>query len=91
MISARETEQLIELRMALDDALRRARAAGRFQRVAAVVALDAVVERASAFVAVARGLPVPSNGKLEDLVSRLNQDLGGVWAPRVLPDIRPPR
>jgi hypothetical protein len=88
MASARESEQLIELRIALEDALRRARAGGRFHRVAATVALDSVVERASAFVAVTRGLTVPSNGKLEDLMSRLVEDFAGVWAPSTLPDIR---
>lgn len=52
------------------------------------MALDATVERASTIVAITRGVVIPTNGKLDDLISRLVQDLGKGWRPAVLPDIK---
>ncbi|MHA7306541.1 hypothetical protein ACX80E_15080 [Arthrobacter sp. TMN-49] len=87
-LTPHEVEQLVSLRIALEDALSRAKGASKYRRGAAIVALDATVERASSMVAVTRGVPVPSNGKLDDLVSRLVQDFGPAWRPTVLPDIK---
>lgn len=70
------------------DALSRAKNASKYRRGAAIVALDAMVERASSIVAVTRGLGVPTNGKLDDLISRLVQNMGATWKPVVLPDIK---
>lgn len=83
-----EVQQLLALRLAVERARRDARRAGRYQRGSAIVALDSNVERACALVAVARGLSVPSNGKLDDLISQVKQSLGPDWRPTVLPDIK---
>lgn len=87
-LTPHEVEQFLSLRLALEDALDRSRRASRYRRGAAVVALDAVVERASAIVAFTRGIAVPTNGKLDDLISRLKDSLGTTWQPTVLPDIK---
>lgn len=86
--SALSVQQLVSLRLALRAAILGVASAGRYQRGAAIVALDAVVERATALVAVDRGLPLPANAKLDDLISRVKEDLGAAWTPTVLPDIR---
>ena len=83
-----EVEQLVSLRISLEDALSRAKGASKYRRGAAIVALDATVERASSIVAITRGVIIPANGKLDDLISRLVQDFGSAWKPNVLPDIR---
>jgi hypothetical protein len=87
-LTPHQVEQLVSLRLGLEDALRRAKQASKYRRGAAIVALDAAVERASSIVSITRGLPIPTNGKLDDLISRLVQDLGPLWKPTVLPDIR---
>ena len=87
-LTAREIEQLVELRLQLEDAHRAIRSSGIYRRVPAIVALDAAVERATALVAVTRGLPLPREGKMDDLVSRVRQALGDSWKPRMLQDIR---
>lgn len=88
LLTPHEVEQLVSLRLALEDALSRAKGASKYRRGAAIVALDSTVERASSVVAITRGVPVPSNGKLDDLISRLVQDFGSAWKPAVLPDIK---
>lgn len=87
-LTAHEVEQLVSLRLAVEDARLQARRAGTYRRGAAIVALDAAVERASALVAFTRGIPVTSTTKLDDLISRLKESLGPTWTPTVLPDIR---
>lgn len=87
-LTVHEVEQLVALRLSLEDALSRAKGATKYRRGTAIVALDATVERASSIVAVTRSLPIPTNGKLEDLISRLRESFGSSWKPAVLPDIR---
>lgn len=87
-LSVQETEQLVGLRLALDDAVSRARRSSKYNRGTRVVALDAVVERANYIVAVTRGITVKQNVAFEDLVNQLKQHLGDLWNPGVLPDIR---
>ena len=87
-LTVHEVEQLVALRLSLEDALSRAKGATKYRRGSAIVALDATVERASSIVAVTRGLTIPTNGKLDDLISRLRESLGTSWKPSVLPDIR---
>ena len=84
--TALEAEQLVSLRIMLDDALRRSKVMNRYQRGGVVVALDSVVERSSALVAAARGLDLPRT--TIELVSRLKESLGDAWKPTVLADIR---
>lgn len=87
-LTAHEVEQLVALRLSLQDALSRAKGATKYRRGTAIVALDATVERASSIVAVTRGLLIPPKGTLEDLISRLIESFGSSWKPAVLPDIR---
>lgn len=87
-LTVHEVEQLVALRLSLEDALSRAKGATKYRRGTAIVALDATVERASSIVAVTRGIPIPRNAELNDLISRLMQSLGSNWKPVVLPDIR---
>lgn len=87
-LTPHEVEQLVSLRLALEDALARAKGASKYRRGSAIVALDAVVERASAMVAVTRGVTVTTKGGLEGLVGRLVESLGERWKPKVLPDVR---
>ena len=87
-LTAHEVEQLVSLRLALEDARLQARRAGTYRRGAAIVALDAAVERATALVAFTRGIRVTPTTKLDDLISHLKESLGTMWAPTVLPDIK---
>lgn len=86
VLTSQEVEQLIALRLGLTDALTKVRYASKYRRGAAIVALDAMVERASSIVAVTRGLTVPV--KLDDLISRIVESLGSAWRPTVLPDVK---
>lgn len=76
---------LVALRLMLEDALRRARTAGRYARGSAVVALDATVERVTYLVAQSRSLTPGPRATLPDVYSKVKQDLGGSWEPRVWP------
>ncbi|MFC9352935.1 hypothetical protein [Arthrobacter sp. NPDC057013] len=87
-LTVHEVEQLVALRLSLEDSLSRAKGATKYRRGTAIVALDATVERASSIVAVTRSLPIPKSGKLEDLISSLRESFGSSWKPAVLPDIR---
>ncbi|MCC3302778.1 hypothetical protein [Arthrobacter sp. zg-Y895] len=87
-LTLHEVEQLVHLRLALEDATSRASHVGKYRRGSAIVALDAAVERASSMVAISRGVTIPTNGKLDDLISRLVQDFGHRWKPVVLQDIK---
>lgn len=80
-LTVHELEQLVALRLSLEDALSRAKGATKYRRGTAIVALDATVERASSIVAVTRSLSIPTNGKLEDLISRLRESFGSTWKP----------
>jgi hypothetical protein len=86
--SPHEVDQLLGLRLMLEDALRRAQHAGPHQRATATVLLDATVERATFLTCVSLGLQVKPNEGLDALISRVKQELGGRWQPRVLPDVR---
>lgn len=68
-LTVHEVEQLVALRLSLEDALSRAKGATKYRRGTAIVALDATIERASSIVAVTRSLPIPKSGKLEDLIT----------------------
>lgn len=87
-LTPHEVEQLVSLRLGLDDALLQARRASKYRRGAAIVALDAVVERASAIVASTRAVARPKNGNLDDLISCLKESFGVRWTSKVLPDIK---
>ena len=87
-LTPHEVEQLVSLRLALENALLQCNRATKYRRGTALVALDTVVERASAIVAVTSGVPVPKSGNLDDLISKLKESLGERWVPGVLPDIR---
>lgn len=86
--SPHEVDQLLGLRLMLEDALRRAQHAGPNQRATATVLLDATVERATFLTCVSLGLQVKTNDGLDTLISRVKQELGDRWQPRVLPDVR---
>ncbi|MEN8600858.1 hypothetical protein [Microbacterium rhizosphaerae] len=81
-----DVRQLLAIRLGLEEALHRTRTAGPYRRGAAIVALDAVVERAVALAASARGIAISL--KVDDMISRLRNDQSLKWAPTVLPDIR---
>lgn len=83
-----EVDQLLGLRLMLEDALRRAQHAGPHQRATATVLLDATVERATFLVGVSNGLRVGFNDHLDVLISRVKEHLGDRWQPRVLQDVR---
>ncbi|MBN7794641.1 hypothetical protein [Microbacterium esteraromaticum] len=85
-LSTHDIQMLVPVRLALEAALVQARAAGPYRRGAALVALDAVVERATDLCASARGLQV--SVKLEDTISRLRGDHEFDWTPKVLPAVR---
>ncbi|MFT3835275.1 MAG: hypothetical protein QM711_18485 [Micropruina sp.] len=88
-LTPRAVEQLVEIRIQLEEAVRAVRSAGKYRRAQAAVAIDAVVERSSSLIAIARGLPLSPQGKLEDTISKLTQDLGSAWRPTaVLPDVK---
>lgn len=87
-LTSHQVEQLVSLRMLLEDSLSRAKGPGKYRRGSAIVSLDAAVERATAMVAVTRGLKVGTNVKLDDLISQVKQHLGPSWNPKVLPDIK---
>ena len=86
--SPHEVDQLLGLRLMLEDALRRAQHAGPHQRATATVLLDAAVERSTFLTCVSLGLQVKTNEGLDALISRVKQELGERWQPRVLPDVR---
>lgn len=86
--SLHEVDQLLGLRLMLEDALRRAQRVGPHQRVTATVLLDATVERATFLTCVFLGLQVKVSDPLDTLISRAKQHLGNRWQPRVLPDVR---
>lgn len=85
-LNPHDAQQLVSLRLALEAALLQVRSARAYRRGAAIVALDATVERAANLCASARGIPVAA--KLEDTISRLRNDGDFDWRPTVLPDIR---
>jgi len=86
--SLHEVDQLLGLRLMLEDALRRARHAGPHQRATATVMLDATVERATSLTCVSLGLQAKPNDSLDTLISRVKEHLEDQWKPRVLPDVR---
>jgi hypothetical protein len=86
--SPHETEQLLGLRLMLEDALRRAQHAGPHQRATATVLLDATVERATFLTCVSLALQVKPHEGLDTLINRVMAHLGNQWKPRVLPDVR---
>lgn len=79
---------LVALRLMLESAIARARTAGRYSRGAAVVSLDATVERASYLVAAHRGVDVAPRDTLETLYSKLVQNFDGAWKSHEWPTIK---
>ena len=72
----------------LESAIARARTAGRYSRGAAVVSLDAAVERASYLVAAHRGIEIAPRDTLETLYSKLVQNFDGAWKSQEWPTIK---
>jgi hypothetical protein len=85
---AQTVRDLVALRLMLESATARARTAGRYSRGAAVVSLDATVERASYLVATHRGIDVAPRETLETLYSKLVQNFDGAWTSREWPTIK---
>jgi hypothetical protein len=85
---AQTVRDLVALRLMLESAIARARAAGRYARGAAVVSLDATVERASYLVAAHRGIDVAPRDTLETLYSKLVQSFDGAWKSQVWPSVK---
>jgi len=87
-LEADAIRDLVTLRLMLDDATRRATASHTYSRGAAVVALDAAVERVSYLVVLRRSLKTTSKPTLDDLYSALVQSYAGAWKPTVWGQIR---
>lgn len=85
-LSPHDVQQLVPIRLALEAALLQVSTAGAYRRGAAIVALDAVVERCANLCASAHGLAV--SAKLEDTISRLRNEANLDWKPTILPDVR---
>src|SRR3954463_6386150 len=85
---AQTVRDLVALRLMLESASARARTAGRYSRGAAVVSLDATVERASYLVAAYRGIEVAPRDTLETLYSKLVQNFDGAWKSQEWPTIK---
>lgn len=71
--------ELVAVRLMLEEALSRARTAGRYSRGSAVVGLDAVVERVTYTVAVRRETNLGSRSTLPDVYSKLVESFAGSW------------
>lgn len=80
--------ELVALRIMLEDACRRAATANRYSRGAAVVALDATVERGAYLVALRRNLHISPKALLADIHSKLVEDLGPAWRTTVWDQVR---
>ena len=85
---AQTVRDLVALRLMLESAIARAHTAGRYNRGAAVVSLDATVERASYLVAAHRGVDVAPRDTLETLYSKLVQNFDGAWKSQEWPTIK---
>ena len=85
-LSAHDMRMLVPMRLALEAALQQARAAGPYRYGAALVALDAVVERAVNLCISRRGLSLSQ--KLDDNISKLCADPELRWKPKLLPQVR---
>ena len=79
---------LIALRLMLQDAVNRAQTSHRFSRGAAIVALDATVERVSYLVALRRGLDLSPKATLADIYSKLVASFATTWKPTAWPQVR---
>jgi hypothetical protein len=80
--------ELVALRIMLDEACRRAGTANRYSRGAAVVALDATVERVAYLVALRRNLDFRPKATLNEMHSKLVEDIGAGWRTTVWGQIR---
>lgn len=87
-LDVQTVRDLVALRLMLESAIARARTAGRYSRGAAVVALDATVERASYLVAAQRGIDVAPRDTLETLYSKLVQNFNGAWKSQEWPTVK---
>lgn len=72
-------EALVDIRLALADAVRQTGSPLPNDRIRAVVALDAAVERTVFFAAHHRGVAFTSKMSLLDLLNAVTKELGGVW------------
>lgn len=77
--------ELVVLRLMLSDALQRARAAARYTRGAAIVSLDATVERANYLVVQREGLNPSPKASFGDIHSSIRAALAGTWNPGTWP------
>lgn len=91
-LSVEQIQQLVPLRLALEDAVRRAETAGPYRRGAATVALDAVIERTAALILVTTGRQLPRNGNFDEILSGVIDELGTAWRGKsTLPAVRAQR
>jgi len=72
-------EALVDIRLALADAVRQTGSPLPNDRIRAVVALDAAVERTVFFAANSRGVPYTSRTSFPDLISAVAANLGSSW------------
>lgn len=87
-LSPEDAHQLLVVRGMLDEAVRYGAKATNLQRVTALVVLDGVVERVTHLVAVTRGLKIGRNDGLDEIVSKVKEDLGQTWKARGLAEVR---
>jgi hypothetical protein len=78
----------VALRLMLQDAVDRVHTSHRFSRGAAIVALDATVERVSYLVALRRGLDLSPKATLADIYSKLVASFATTWKPTAWPQVR---
>lgn len=87
-LTAQEIEHLVSLRLMLEQALRRAKSAGPYDRATATVLLDAVVERSLWLVVADSGQSISTNTNFDNLLTSATQYLAERWTPTSVPDVR---
>ncbi|MFC8797194.1 hypothetical protein ACFT2C_05650 [Promicromonospora sp. NPDC057138] len=87
-LSAEDARQLLVVRNMLTEATQYAAFATNLQRTTAVVLLDGVVERVTHLVAMTRGVKVGRNDGLREMIDNVKADLGPIWRPRGLAEVR---
>ena len=86
--SVQDVEQIIELRLMVQDAQSRAKHSGRLQRLNATVLLDAAVERAVWIVYSAEGVEPQARATYEDQLSQVVGLIAERWKPSSLADLK---
>lgn len=79
MVDRLVVEALVDIRLSLADAVRQTGSPLPNDRIRAVVALDAAVERTAFFAAHHRGVAFTSRTSLPDLINAVAKDLTGIW------------